>query len=342
MKKWISSSRIPRSLGSAALAIGLAFVTLGARPDAREPIVIKLATLAPNGSAWHEILKEMGARWSEASGQQVELRIYPGGVAGEEADVLRKMRIGQLHAGSLTITGLSRVVPEVYVLAIPMTMRTDEDLQRVREVMQPRLEERLAEAGYVLLNWGDVGWVRFFLPTPDGSIEAVKKLTFPSWSDDSALELWRAAGFRSARLNMADMLPGLQTGMIDAVNSTPLVLLSNQWFPYVPYMLDMPWNPLVGATVVDRRTWEQIPESLRPELLRIARETGQKLRTEIQKMERDAIAAMEERGLTVIQPTEELVQEWTDFFEETRGQLRGRQIPAAWFDEVLRLTSRPG
>ncbi|MEN8374626.1 MAG: TRAP transporter substrate-binding protein DctP [Gemmatimonadota bacterium] len=311
-------------------------------PPLGDTLVIRLATLAPNGSAWHEILKEMSARWREASGGLVTLRIYPGGVAGEEEDILRRIGEGQLQAGSLSLAGLSRITPQVYVLAIPMAMKSWDDLARVREVMQPRLEAVFAEKGYVLLNWGDIGWVRFFLPKPDPSLDAVREYRFVAWADDSAVDLWKDSGFRSVYLELADVLPGLEESRIDAIGTTPLFMLANRWYPLIPFMVEMPWAPLVGATLIDRETWTRIPSELRPELLRIAHEAGERMQAEIQRMEVDAVAAMEARGLEVIHPDPEQLQEWRRFFEEGYPALRGPLVPEEWFDEVLRLTGNPG
>lgn len=299
------------------------------------PVVIKLATLAPSGSVWHEILLDMGEQWSRATQGEVTLRIYPGGVAGEEADVLRKMRIGQLHAGSLSLAGLQRITPWVNVLAIPMLMQTPEDLIRVRTAMEPRLEKVFREKGYVLLNWGDVGWMRYFLPTPDVSIEACRRLKFVAWSDDAMLELWRDEGFQNVVLNLSDVLPGLQTGLVDAIGSTPLWVISNQWFPFVPYMLDMPWAPLVGATVIDLKVWDRIPAEHRPALMRIAQATGARFQEETQRKEAEAIAAMEARGLEVVRPTPDIIAEWRALFESAYPRLRGELIPADWFDAAV-------
>lgn len=302
-----------------------------------QPVVIKLATLAPRGTVWHDLLLEMGEQWARASGGRVELRVYPGGVAGEEADVLRKMRIGQLQAGSLSLAGLQRISSHVSVLAIPMLMETPEDLVRLRTAMEPRLEALFAENGYILLNWGDVGWIRFFFPDADVSPETAKRRKMLAWSDDALQDLWRQAGFRPVVLNLADVLPGLQTGLVNAMGSTPLFVLSNQWFPFVPYMIDMPWSPLVGATLVDRRTWDQIPAEIQPELIRIAREVGAEIQVEIQRLEVDAIEAMKARGLTVVEPTPMEVEAWRDLFESAYPLLRGSVIPADWFDEAVRV-----
>jgi len=324
-------------LSSGALAPG----TAPARAQER-PIVIKLATLAPRGSAWHAHLQDMGAGWSEASGGRVTLRIYPGGVAGEEADILRKMRIGQLHAGALSLAGLQRISTAVNVLAIPMLMDGPEDLARVRAAMEPRIEALLEDQGYVLLQWGDVGWLRFFLPTPEYRPDDVRKRKTPLWCEDATGAIWRENGFQSVVLNQADILPGLQTGLIDAVGTTPLFILANQWFPFLPYMVEMPYIPLVGATLIDRRAWEEIPAQMRPELMRISREAGALIQGEIYKLEADAIAAMEARGLQVIQPDPEIVEEWRELFRSSYDRLRGEMIPPEWFDEAVRVALSGG
>ena len=114
---------------------------------------------------------------------------------------------------------------------------------------------------------------------------------------------------------------------------------SNQWFPFVPYMLDMPYLPLVGATLIDRRAWERIPEEIRPELMRIARESGDLIQGEIYDLEAEAIAEMEKRGLQVIQPDPEIVREWRDLFRTSYEHLRGDIIPADWFDEAVRVAN---
>jgi len=321
------------------LAATPAYVSATQSGGPESPVVLKLATLAPSGSAWHEILKEMGADWREASGGLVTLRIYPGGVAGEEEDILRRIEEGQLQAGSLSLAGLSRITPYVYVLAIPMAMESWEDLARVRDVMQPRLEGVFEENGFVLLNWGDIGWVRFFLPDRDASFASVKKHRFVAWSDDSTIDLWKDSGFRNAYVELSDVLPALKEGRIDAVGTTPLFMLANGWYPQVPHMVAMPWTPLVGATLIGRESWNSIPARLHPELLEIARHAGVRMQSEIRRMESDAIAAMEARGMEVVQPSASVLEEWRAFFESAYPELRGPVVPEAWFDEVLRLTS---
>jgi hypothetical protein len=130
-------------------------------PLAAQTVLIKMGTVAPDGSPWHQILQHMGQQWQKVSGGKVTLRIYPGGVLGDEPDMITKMRIGQLQAVALSGSGLSRLEPAVACLQIPMMIESYEELDYVRDRVAPRLEKLLDEKGYVVLNWGDAGWVHF-------------------------------------------------------------------------------------------------------------------------------------------------------------------------------------
>ena len=151
-------------------------------------------------------------------------------------------------------------------------------------------------------------------------------------------DLWQEAGMApGVEMNMADISMGLQRGTIDAINTAPLVIMAYQWFAQLEYMLDIRWAPLSGATLVDRDTWERIPEDLRARLKAIAEETGEKVRAELVEWEREAIEKMEEAGLQVIQPTPEDLAEWKKLFDSVIPKLRGDKIPEAWFDEAMRV-----
>ena len=151
--------------------------------------------------------------------------------------------------------------------------------------------------------------------------------------------LWRTAGFSSGvRLNLADITVGLETGLVEALNTAPLVVAGFQWFASLPYMIDIPWAPLSGATLVDQRTWERIPEDLRPVLKEIAEETGEAARASLLQWEADVIEAMtNQTGLQIITPSPEILAEWQELFELSWSMLRGDVIPEAWFDEAVRV-----
>ncbi len=303
----------------------------------RGRIVIKLASMAPQNTTWHDELMIMAQRWREESNGRVDLRIIPGATGGEEADVLAKIFAGQFQAGTFSLAGLQHLTTGVAALAIPFLAETQEDLHRIRDAVAPMIEEHFLEQGYVVLHWADLGWMRFFTPEPDTSPETVLGYRYVQWGDDSMSDLWAEAGVApGVRMNIADISLGLERGVIDAINSAPLVILAYGWFLQLKYMLDIRWAPLSGATLVDRDTWESIPEDLRTRLKAIAEETGEKVQAQLIDWERDAIETMKENGLQIIQPTPEHLAEWKALFERLAPRLRGDKIPEAWYDEAIR------
>jgi TRAP-type C4-dicarboxylate transport system substrate-binding protein len=300
--------------------------------------VIKMGTLAPDGSPWHQALQLMGERWRKISAGQVKLVIYPGGVLGDEPDMVNKMRIGQIQAAGLSGAGLSGIEPGVMALQIPMMFDSYEELDYVRERVAPRLEKMVEARGYVVLNWGDVGWVHFFTTRPAsrmGDMRKMKLLTLAG--DNDTLELWKANGFRAVPLAATDILTGLQTGLVEAVPNTPLFALLDQSFGIARNMIDVKWAPLIGATVITRRMWDSLPAAQRSDMMKAAREAGVSLRDGIRKMGDEAIVTMQKRRLQVIHADAAALAEWRREAEGVYPKLRGGQVPAELFDEVRKL-----
>jgi TRAP-type C4-dicarboxylate transport system substrate-binding protein len=327
-------------LAAAFVAAALvAFMAASASPAlAQEPVLVKMGTVAPDGSSWHQIFKEMGEKWRRAPGGGVTLRIYPGSVLGDEPDMVRKMRIGQIQAAALTAAGLAEIDAAVGALQIPLMFRSYDELDHVREKMRPALEKRLADKGFVVLNWGDAGWVMFFAKEPIALPDDLKRMKLFVWATDAhAVEIWKAGGFHPVPLASTDILPSLQTGLINAFDVPPLAALSNQWFGLAPHMLDLKWAPLVGATVITKKSWEGVPAPAREEILKAAAEAGERLKGEIRAADGKAIEAMKKRGLTVHPATPEIEAEWTRAAEAVWPKIRGTIVPPDMFDEVRRL-----
>src|SRR3990172_13363107 len=153
---------------------------------------IKLGTLVPQGSPWHNILKEMGDQWKASSGGTVQLKIFAGGVAGDEPDMVRKLRIGQLQAAAVTSVGLGSIDKATQALQIPLAFSSYEEFDYVRERISSRLENILLQRGFIVLNWGDGGWVYFFVQKPTGRVEDLKSMKLFTWAGDpAAADLWK-------------------------------------------------------------------------------------------------------------------------------------------------------
>ena len=306
--------------------------------SAQKTIRINMGTVAPEDSPWHQVLQQMGQDWERLSGGRVKLRIYPGGVLGDEMEMLRKVRIGQLQAVALSSAGLTRADRGVACLQIPLLIDSYQELDYVRERIAPTLEERLAARGYTVLHWGDVGWVHFFTKKPARTLDDIRKMKLYTAAGDPETEkLYKEFGFQPVPLAVTDLLPALQTGLIEAFDVPPLFALLDQSFGLAKNMIDLKWAPLTGATIVSKRTWERIPEPLRVELLEVARKAGLQLRGDIRKLGDDAVVEMEKRGLRITRLDATTKSEWYSEAEVAYPKLRGRLVPSELFDEVIRL-----
>ena len=279
--------------------------------------VIKLGTVAPEGSPWHVAMLEVAQKWKELSGGRVTLRIYAGGVAGDEKDMLRKLRIGQLHATALTSVTLLDIVPDIEAISFPMFIRTDGELDYVIEKLGPEFEARLAKKGLKVLNWSTAGWAHFFTKEPVMTPADMKKRKLFFWgSDTTYVELLKTSGFNPVPLALTDLLPSLQTGLVDSFAAPPTAALSFQWFALAPNMMDIRWQPLPGTTVVSMKQWQSIPPDLRPILEEAAREVGARFQKRVRDLEHEAIMAMKSHGLKVHTVPPEAEEKWRTLVRE--------------------------
>jgi TRAP-type transport system periplasmic protein len=303
-----------------------------------QQIQINVGTSAPEGSPWHQILQKTREDWSRLSGGRFSMRIYASGTQGDEVDMTRKVRIGQLNAVALSGVGLARVEPGVACLAIPMLVDSYEEFDYIRDRMTARLESMIEQKGFVVLQWSDVGWVQFFTKTPARTPDDVRKLKlFTGAGDPEGEKLQKEFGLQVVPLAINDMLTSLQTNLIQAFDVPPLFALLDQSFGVAKNMIDLKWAPLAGATLLSKKTWESIPAAQRPELLKAARAAAERSRAQIRKMGDDAVAEMQKRGLNVVKLDAPVRAKWQSEAEAAYPKIRGRLVPEELFDEVVRL-----
>ncbi|MFH0981692.1 MAG: TRAP transporter substrate-binding protein DctP [Planctomycetota bacterium] len=328
-----------RQFFPAALAVGLGGA-LGA-PDrvfgAGGPVKVRLGTLAPRGSSYAKHLLAMGEQWRQAPGGGVLLTVYPDGTMGSEADMVRRMRLGQLQAGMLTAMGLADIEPAVTGLQyMPMMFRSLGEVDYIGEKLQPMLEKRLEEKGFVVLFWADTGWVRFFSKEPVIRPDDLRKTKLSVGAGRPAdLESYRAVGCNPVPLETVDILPSLQTGLINAVPLPPSIALAGQVDGVAPHMLDLDWAPLVGAAVITKKTWDAIPLEGREALRKAATETGRLIKADGRRESVESVDAMRKRGLRIHAVTPEVGAEWRQVVEAAYPKIRGVIVPEDMFDEVV-------
>jgi TRAP-type C4-dicarboxylate transport system substrate-binding protein len=308
----------------------------------RKPI--KLGTLVPKGSSYHKAILAMGEAWRAGPEGGVGLTVYPDGTMGGEADMIRRMRAGQLQAALVSVTGLREIDASVTALQnLPMVFDDLEQAVAVRAQLLPRLEQALADKGFVALFWTDVGWVRFFTKAPVLRPDDMKRVKLFTWSGSTdQADLMKRFGWSPVLLETADILPGLQTGLIDGVPTVPYFALQGQFFSVAKHMLEIDWAPLVGALVVTRKAWDGLPQPLRAHALAAAARAGKEITHKSRAENDEAVAAMQKRGLVVHALTPELKAEWRRALEPVWPQLRGLDVPAELYDEVMRLTRATG
>jgi len=320
----------------AAVTVVLAMTGfLAASADAQ--ITVKMATLVPEGSSWNLILKEAADKWKKVSNGRVTLIIYPGGVAGDDPDVVRKMKLGTLHAGVLTAVGVAQIDKSVYALGVPMMYASYDEVYSVLERMRPMLESSLEKQGFIVLNWADGGWVHFFSRKPVATPDDLKKLKLFSWAGDpDAIEIMQAAGFNPIPLPSTEIATALQTGLVEVVPCPPQVAVVTQYYNYAKNMTDLNWQLLLGATVISRRIWDKIPADLHTPLSTIMQEAGKKLQDEIRKGGERDVEAMKKRGLNVVPVDAKTREAWVKVAESVYPKIRGLVVPAEAFDEAVR------
>ena len=311
----------------AALLIAAALGSSPA-PALAQASVVKLATLVPEGSVWDKALREMGAEWSSSTQGRVSLRVYPGGVAGDEPDVVRKMRIGQLQAAAVTTAGLASIDPSFNVFNVPMFFTSYPELYATLDKLEPVLRQRLEAKGFVLLSWGHGGWVYFFTKHPVANVEGLRKSKMFIWAgDDQMVTVWKQKGFNPVPLAATDIMTGLQTGMIDSYPTTPLLGLTLQWYRSTPNMVGMGMAPLVGGLVMTKTAWAKLPEADRAKVQAACDRMERRLEVEVPRQDTTAVGEMQKRGLKVNPVTGAEAVNFRRVAEEFATAMAGIRIP---------------
>lgn len=313
------------------LAALAAFQAVPAR--AQEKVVIKFATRAPVGSAWHLSLKEASEKWREMSGGKVDMKIFAGGTMGDEGDMIRKMKVGQLQAVGVSTIGLHIIAPDPQAIDVPMLAETREEYRCALKKMAPKFEKALEQKGVVVLAWGEIGFTRFFSTESRPTLSAMRTSKMFSWEGDPAsIEAWSKGGFKPVVLSSSDLLPSLQVGKIDALCYPPVLVLAAGMHNKAKFMLDLTYSPLTGATIVDKKTWDKVPADLRPKLLDAFRVHSVKIDEDVVRMEKDSIEKMKAQGLQVV-PVQDRPA-WRAAMDALYAEVRGKVVPAQVFDEV--------
>jgi TRAP-type C4-dicarboxylate transport system substrate-binding protein len=307
------------------------------RSVANEGMELRLATLAPPGSTWERVFRAFGNSLSERTQGRVKTRLYAGGVAGDERDILRKMKVGQIEGAALTSIGLGQIVRSVLVLQLPGLFENPAQLAKVRAEMHKEFQEQFAASGYVLLGWGDVGDRRVFSTKPILSPKDYQTSRPWVWTDDPiSTELMSIIGANGVRIGLPEVFPALQTGMVDTVTASATSAVALQWFRHVKYMSKSTGEPVVGATVVSKPWFDALAPDLKEALLETSAKGHEALNARIAVEDGNAAQTLRSRGIQEFDMMAHR-KEWEPVLYKLASNLTGKLYPRSLLERTWKI-----
>lgn len=281
------------------LALGLALFAAAVAPALAQQVV-KIATLAPEGSAWMRELRAAAAEVKAGTQGRVEVKYYPGGVMGSDTVVLRKMRLGQLQGGVLTSSELATVYPDAAVYSLPFQFGDWAQLDKARVQVDPLLGKGFEGKGLKMLTAANVGFAYLMSTRPlrNKADMAAAKLWIPQ-NDEIAERTFKLGGVSPILLPLGDVFTSLQTGLVDTVANTPAGAVALQWHGKLKHMLDLPLSFVVGYVIMDLKAFNKLSPADQAVVEAAFRKAGQHVDANIKRDDAAALAAMKKQGLQV-------------------------------------------
>jgi TRAP-type C4-dicarboxylate transport system substrate-binding protein len=259
----------------------------------------------------------MAVEWNRISDGDINIRIYPGGIAGGEGDMIRKMRFNSLQGAVLTGFGINQIASDALAMSLPFLIQNDEEFDFVLENVRDYLENKIAKEGFIVVTWTMAGWVHFFGVDPIVYPDDLKKMRLATSSSDPAMaQAFKVLGYNTVMLEINEVLSGLTSGMVEACYIVPLGAAAYQWFGVANNMCDLPFAPVIGCIVVTERTWRQIDDEIKPELLASVERIAEGLREETYELEEEAMEIMKDNGLVINEVTPAAKRKWEEEFNK--------------------------
>jgi TRAP-type C4-dicarboxylate transport system substrate-binding protein len=323
------------AIKSLGLSLGLFLFFTQSVLGAEKGTLIKLGTLAPEGSSWMKVFNSINTEITKKTEKRIQFRIYPGGVLGDEMDMLRKLKIGQIQGVALTSSGLSTLFNEMDVLQVPFLFQNYEEVDAVLKKMDSFFRKGLDDNGYVLLGWSEAGFVYLMSTVPVASLADMKKAKVWIWEDSPMSKaIFDEAGVKAIPLTIPDVLVGLQTGLVEVIYAPPTAAISLQWFTKVKYFTDVPLIYLAGGVVVKKDIFKQIPEASQNSILESFQQPLDQLKTTTRNENRDALKVMVKNGVKVVTSTKDQIDEYKRLSSKAIGHIRGQSFSKKTLDEV--------
>ena len=316
------------------LAAALAVPGTTSQTQAQDSYTLRIASLAPAGSSWMKVLNAWNKTLIEKTGGRLKMRFYPGGSQGDERDFVRKMRVGQLDGGVVTMTGMSMLVPAMNVLTLPGFLDTYAKLDRVRERMAGEFEEMFSKEGMRIVGWGDAGKTRLFSVEPIEKPEQIKGMRPWVWKDDPIfVEFYQVIGASAVRLGVPEVYPALQTRMVDVIASSALTAVALQWYTRVKYMTSHNSAIIAGGMVMRKDKYDELPADLQEVFDSTGARAHDLLNKTIRKDDDKAYQIVIKKGIVPVDTSAEKAS-WDAVYAKIRNNLTGRMFSKSLVDKV--------
>ena len=299
---------------------------------------IKIATLAPENSHWMTEFRAGAKEIRERTEGRVQLKFYSGGVQGNEAKVLRKIQIGQLHGGTFSPTDFQKRFPELNIYGLPFVFRNEAEVDYVRERLDPKLEARFDEFGFETFGFASGGFAVVMSNVPVSSYEDLKgkKVWLPE-GDLISYEAMKALELSPVALPITDVLTGLQTGLIDIVAIPPVVALALQWHTKVKYVTQLPVLYAMGFMAISERTFDKLSAADQQVVSDVLTRIYSEVDASSEQETANAIDALLNIGLTNVEPRDGEFEKISTIMRETNRDMAERgMFSAELLDEMRR------
>ncbi|MFC1890430.1 TRAP transporter substrate-binding protein DctP [Thermodesulfobacteriota bacterium] len=304
----------------------LSFVLLSGPASA---VTLRLATLATEGMSWMKTFNRMNDEVIEKTGGQVKFKVYPGGVQGSDADVLRKVRSGLLNGGTFTAGGASEILRDLQIPSLPFLFRGYDEVDYVMERLGPRFEAELAEQGFVVLAWLETGFAYMMSQKPIASLEDLKgrNVWIPE-GDPISRCIFETAGVPPIQLSLPDVLTALQSGLLDTVANSAVGTIVLQWHTKVGHLTDKPLIYAFGVLMVDAKTFGKVPKQYQPLVKETVARYFKGIKAQIRKDNAEAMDTLRGEGIKFISLTDEHARELLVLAEKVKSKLVGKVYSA--------------
>ncbi|WP_457576818.1 TRAP transporter substrate-binding protein [Desulfomarina sp.] len=318
----------------------LILLSAALRVDARSKYLFKIGSLAPAGSVWVQQFEKFGAEVKKKTGGEVSFRVYPGGVMGDDQAMYRKMRVGQLHGGGFTMTGIARIVPDFRVMAIPFLFNSYEEIDYTLAGLLPTFKKKFQAKRLELIAMTEVGFIYAMSTKPVATLSDLQNSSNWSPSGDPVSESFLTAlGISPVQLSIPDVLSSLQSGLVDTVYNSLYGSIVLQWFTKAKYITDVPYGYAYGVFLLDGRAYGKLPEKYKKIIHGAAAKHFPALLENTRASNLDSRLVLKKRGVTFVKADQETIHRLREKRDEAVQQLVKKSLSPAIYARATALLS---